>query len=130
MCTDYSQGKVFVFEKGEKVWEHDAPLSNDIWVLDNGNLLFTKGNGVLEVTRNNDTIFQYTSQSHVFACQRLTNGNTFVGECESGRLLEVDSNGKIVKDLSILPLGTTNGKKPFMRNPYGKFFNFICRKFL
>ena len=116
VCTDYSQGKVFVFEKGEKVWEHDAPLSNDIWVLDNGNLLFTKGNGVLEVTRNNDTIFQYTSQSHVFACQRLTNGNTFVGECESGRLLEVDSNGKIVKDLSILPLGTTNGKKSFMRN--------------
>lgn len=39
------------------MWEHDAPLSNDIWVLDNGNLLFTKGNGVLEVTRNNDTIF-------------------------------------------------------------------------
>lgn len=116
VCTDYSQGKVFVFEKGEKVWEHDAPLSNDIWVLDNGNLLFTKGNGVLEVTRNNDTIFQYTSQSHVFACQRLTNGNTFVGECESGRLLEVDSNGKIVKDLSILPLGTTNGKKSFIRN--------------
>lgn len=116
VCTDYSQGKVFVFEKGEKVWEHDAPLSNDIWVLDNGNLLFTKGNGVLEMTRNNDTIFQYTSQSHVFACQRLTNGNTFVGECESGRLLEVDSNGKIVKDLSILPLGTINGKKSFMRN--------------
>ena len=116
VCTDYSQGKVFVFEKGEKVWEHDAPVSNDIWVLDNGNLLFTKGNGVLEMTRNNDTIFQYTSQSHVFACQRLTNGNTFVGECESGRLLEVDSNGKIVKDLSILPLGTINGKKSFMRN--------------
>ena len=30
--------------------------------------------------------------------------------------MEVDSNGKIVKDLSILPLGTINGKKSFMRN--------------
>lgn len=116
VCTDYTQGKVFVFEKGEKVWEHDAPLSNDVWVLDNGNLLFTTGNGVLEVTRNNDTIFQYISKSHVFACQRLADGNTFVGECESGRLLEIAPDGKIVKDLSILPSGVKSGKKSFMRN--------------
>ena len=116
VCTDYSQGKVFVFEQGKKMWEHDAPLSNDVWVLDNGNLLFTTGNGVLEVTRDNDTIFQYTSRHHVFACQRLADGNTFVGECESGRMLEIAPDGKIVKELSILPAGMTNGKKSFIRN--------------
>lgn len=116
VCTDYSQGKVFVFEKGKKVWEHDAPLSNDVWLLDNGNLLFTTGRGVLEMTRNNDTVFCYNSKSHIFACQRLANGNTFIGECDSGRLLEVSSDGKIMKELSILPLGVTDGKKSFIRN--------------
>lgn len=116
VCTDYSQGKVFVFEKGKKVWEHDAPLSNDVWMLDNGNLLFTTGYGVLEVTRKNDTIFCYNSKSHIFACQRLANGNTFIGECDAGRLLEVSPDGKIVKELSILPSGMTDGKKSFIRN--------------
>lgn len=116
VCTDYSQGKVFVFERGEKVWEHEAPLSNDVWMLDNGNLLFTTGYGVLEVTRNNDTIFCYNSKSHIFACQRLANGNTFIGECDAGRLLEVSPDGKIVKELSILPSGVTDGKKSFIRN--------------
>lgn len=116
VCTDYSQGKVFIFEKGKKVWEHDAPLSNDVWMLDNGNLLFTTGHGVLEITRNNDTIFCYNSKSHIFACQRLVNGNTFIGECDSGRLLEVSPDGKTMKELSILPLGITDGKKSFIRN--------------
>ncbi len=116
VCTDYSQGKVFIFEDGKKVWEHDAPLSNDIWVLDNGNLLFTTGHGVLEVNRAKDTVFHYTSPSHIFACQRLANGNTFIGECNSGRLLEVTSDGKVVKELCILPTGVTDGKKSFIRN--------------
>jgi len=116
VCTDYTLGKVFVFEKGEIVWEHDAPLSNDVWALDNGNLLFTTGNGVLEVTRTNDTVFHYTSKSMIFACQRLKNGNTFVGECNSGRLLEITPKGKIVKEMCILPEGVKDGGKPFIRN--------------
>ncbi len=115
-CTDYSQGKVFLFENGEKVWEHDAPLSNDLWVLDNGNLLFTTGTGVLEVTRSKDTVFCYTSKSHIFACQRLKNGNTFIGECNDARLLEVAPDGTVVKAVSIIPEGKTDAGKAFMRN--------------
>ena len=68
---DYSQGKVFIQENGEIVWEHKAPDSNDIWVLPNKNILFTAGKEVLEVSRKNDTIFHYTSESNIFACQRL-----------------------------------------------------------
>ncbi len=104
-CTDYTQGKVFVFEEGEIVWEHDAPLSNDLWILGNGNLLFTTGKGVLEVTPQKDTVFHYSSQSSIFACQRLENGRTFVGECSGGRLLELNRRGKIVKEISIVQKG-------------------------
>ena len=98
-CTDYSQGKVFIFENGRIVWEHDAPLSNDLWILENGNILFTTGQGVLEVNQNKDTVFHYTSKSHIFACQRLKNGDTFIGECNSGRLLEVNPKGEVVKEV-------------------------------
>ncbi len=116
LCTDYSQGKVLLFEDGQVVWEHEAPMSNDVWLLPNGNMLFTTGHGVLEVTRAQDTVFCYRSDSHVFACQRLRNGNTFVGECNAGRLLEIAPDGRIVHEVCILPEGVTDAGMGFIRN--------------
>lgn len=115
-CADYTQGKVFIIENDSIVWQHTAPNSNDLWVLPNGNLLFSTGFGVLEMTRKNDTVFHYTSKSEIFACQRLKNGNTFIGECNSGRLLEVTPLGKIVKEVRILPDSMKDGGHSFMRN--------------
>lgn len=114
--ADYSGGKVFIMKNNRIVWEHPAPESNDVWVLPNGNLLFSVGKGVLEITPQNDTVFCYASQSPVFACQRLKNGNTFVGECSTGRMLEITPLGKIIKDVCILPEGVTDGGSAFMRN--------------
>ncbi|MCY2953593.1 MAG: hypothetical protein NTU53_16680 [Planctomycetota bacterium] len=116
VCTDYTQGKVFVVSAEGKVeWEYPAKDCNDIWVLPNGNLLFNTGHGVKEVTREKKVVFNYESKSEIYACQRLSNGNTFVGECNSGRLLELDPVGKIVKELSLLPDGQDGGHM-FMRN--------------
>lgn len=114
--ADYSQGIVFIMENNRIVWQHKAPESNDIWVLPNGNLLFSTGKGVLEVTRQNDTVFHYASESPIFACQRLKNGNTFIGECNAGRLLEVSPEGNIVSDICILPESISDGTFAFMRN--------------
>jgi len=116
VCTDYSQGKVFIVSREGKVeWEYDAPSCNDLWVLANGNLLFNTGHGAREITREKKVVFDYQSQSEIYACQRLTNGNTFVGECSSGRLLEVDPSGKVVNEVRLLPEGKTGGHT-FMRN--------------
>jgi hypothetical protein len=84
-CTDYTQGKVFlVDERGRVEWSYDAANANDIWVLPNGNLLFNTGHGAKEVTRDKKVVFSYESTSEVYACQRLPNGNTFIGECNAG----------------------------------------------
>jgi len=114
-CCDYSGGKVFHFVDGQPVWSHEAPLTNDIWVLDNGNVLFTTGNGVLELSSKGDTVFRYDSSSKVFAVQRLGNGNTFIGECTDGRLLEVNRKGRTVRSVNILPEGATKSDG-FIRN--------------
>lgn len=113
---DYSQGIVFVMENNEIKWQHPAKESNDLWVLDNGNILFTNGKGVLELNIHGDTVFHYLSESPIFACQRLDSGNTFIAECRSGRLLEVYPEGDIQKELCILPEGETDGGFAFMRN--------------
>lgn len=115
-ATDYTAGKVLRFDDGIVTWQQEAPLSNDLWQLPDGNLLFTTGNGVLELTADGDTAFSYQSECHVFACQRLANGNTFIGECEKGRLLEVSRKGRIVKAVTILPKGHQKDDMAFMRN--------------
>ena len=115
-CSDYNAGKVFlVNSEGAITWEHKAPSSNDLWVLPNGNLLFTTGHGVLEVTRDKKEVFKYESKSEIYACQRLANGNTFVGECNAGRLLELTPDSKVVKEVRLLPAGKDGGHV-YMRN--------------
>jgi regulation of enolase protein 1 (concanavalin A-like superfamily) len=116
VCTDYTQGKVFVISaKGEKDWEYPAENSNDIWGLPNGNFLFNTGHGVKEVNRKKEVVFSFESKSEIFACQRLANGNTFIGECNSGKLLEVNPQGKIIKTIKLLA-DSVDGGHAFMRN--------------
>lgn len=116
VCTDYTQGKVFIISaEGKAIWEYPAENCNDIWVLSNGNLLFNTGYGVKEVTRKKELVFSYESKSEIYACQRLENGNTFIGECNSGHLLEVNPNGIIVKTIKLLS-DSVDGGHSYMRN--------------
>ncbi len=115
-CTDYTQGVVCIISAdGKLLWQYPAERCNDLWVLPNGNLLFNTGNGVKEVTRDKKVVFSYESKSEIYACQRLPDGNTFIGECNSGSLLEVAPDGKIVKRIKLLP-DSVDGGHFFMRN--------------
>lgn len=116
-CADYTAGKVFIVDETGKVeWQYDdAEHCNDLWVLPNGNLLFSRGHGVREITRDKEVVFDYESKSEIYACQRLANGNTFIGECNNGRLLEISPAGKIVKEVRLLAEGEDGGHG-YMRN--------------
>jgi hypothetical protein len=121
VCTDYTQGVVCrVSRDGTVERLAEAPSSNDLWVLPGGNILFVTGHGVKELVpgqggTGGSVVFTYESKSSVYACQRLANGNTFVAECELGRLLEVSPNGEIVREVRLLPEGKEGGPA-FMRN--------------
>ena len=116
-CVDYSGRKAFIVSTNGMVeWEcPDIGTANDLWVLPNGNLLFNTGHGAREITRDKKVVFEYKTTSEVYACQRLPNGNTFIGECNAGRLLDVAPDGKIVKEIRLLPPGT-DGKHLYIRN--------------
>lgn len=116
VCTDYTKGKVFIIsEEGKPLWEYPAMHCNDVWMLPNGHLLFNTGKGVKEVTRDKQVVFQYESKSDIYACQRLPNGNTFIGESNSGKLLEVAPDGHIVKQINLIPDSVDAGYA-YMRN--------------
>lgn len=117
LCADYSQGKVCIVEKdGTVSWTAKAPSCNDVWALPNGNILFVTGHGVKEIDLKGTMVFEYNTKSEIFACQRLPNGNTFIGECNTGRLIEMDPKGGVVKELCILPEGKKDGGHGFIRN--------------
>ncbi len=113
---DYTSGKVCIVEADGKVsWEQKAPSCDDLWILPGGSILFNTGHGAKEVAKDGKVLFEYQSASEVYAVQRLANGNTFVGECTAGRLVEVAPNGKVVKSVALLPAGQSGGHA-YMRN--------------
>jgi outer membrane protein assembly factor BamB len=62
---------------------------------------------VTEITRAHKIAWQYQAELQkgggTYACQRLANGNTLVGENSTGRVLEVDGAGKVVFALNTTP---------------------------
>lgn len=115
-AADYSAGRVCVVESDGTISRCEAARAcNDLWILSNGNLLFSTGYGAKEVDSEGKVVWEYKSSAEIYAVQRLPNGNTFVGECSTGQLLEVAPDGKtIVKCVNLIP--DNRGGHVFMRN--------------
>lgn len=93
--------------EGKTLWEYPTALTHDVWLLPSGNVLFADGASVTEVTPEKKVVFKYQSEQQkgggTYACQRLENGRTMVGENSTGRVLEVDPAGKVVFTLQTSP---------------------------
>jgi hypothetical protein len=91
----------------EIVWQYPAKLVHDVWMLPSGNVLFADGESVTEVTLDKKVVFQYKSALQkgggTYACQRLADGKTVVGENSTGRILELDADGKVTFEMPTLP---------------------------
>lgn len=92
---------------GEVLWHYPTKLTHDAWLLPSGNVLFADGDSVTEVTPEKRVVWQFRSATPQgggsYACQRLANGNTMVGENSTGKILEIDPSGKMVFSLQTEP---------------------------
>src|SRR5947208_7533567 len=105
-------GHVAIVAPGGKVeWEVECKYnSHDLHVLPNGNFLLHTGPAtVTEMTPEKKVVWQYTSKPkegytgriEVHAFQRLADGNTMIAESGNKRIIEVDKDGKIVKEVPL-----------------------------
>lgn len=104
ICTDTTLGKVIrVSVEGKIEWEFLAPVCQDAWLLANGNYLFTNIRGAKEVTPDKKVVWEYNSpdKTEVHSCQPLSDGSVLVAECGTKRLVEVDREGKIKKEIKL-----------------------------
>jgi hypothetical protein len=104
--------------EGKVLWSHktNGPAQghaghHDVQFLPNGNILFHDNWTQLnEISLENKVVWSYDSATmngnagkkvdvHAFA--RLPNGHTVIAESGVGRIIEVDSNGKIVHEIPL-----------------------------
>ncbi len=94
-------------EQGNEAWDTGRRGGRDGFVLENGNVLVAWNNEVRELTRDNEEVFRYAKSAdnrELGTVQRLDNGNTLITELGTRpQLLEVDSNGKVVVRVPLLP---------------------------
>ena len=117
LTADSSKGRIAIIdEDGKTAWEHKIGPLHDLHVLENGHLLFqTNWTHIVELDpKTNKVVWEYEAKHspgnkdrkvEVHAFQRLKNGHTMIVESGSTRILEVDADGEIVKEV---PLKVTN----------------------
>jgi hypothetical protein len=104
ICADSYAGKVAVVSAdGNIEWEYKCNAPQDCWRLPNGNYLFCHIRGALEMTPDKKIVWEYKSgtNTEVDACQPLLDGHVLVVECGPSRIVEVDRDGKIAKEIKL-----------------------------
>lgn len=125
LVFDSSAGKLKVMRSPahgqvETLWQHPAQNCHDFHVLPSGNILcLTSWTSIVEVTRTNETVWEYDAATangneafgkvEVHGIQRLANGHTMITEAGRKRIIEVDTNGVIHKEISLVCDGGPHG---------------------
>lgn len=103
-CADYGGNKVCLVDKdGLITWQIPANRPMDVWVLKNGNVLFSHVKGAMEVTPDKKTVWEYKTDeaNEVHACQPLPDGVVLVAESGPMRLREVGRDGRVVREVKL-----------------------------
>ena len=108
--SDMLSAKILIVERdGHPSWELDQPG----WVMDgeqlaNGNILYAwfeankpGQSGVREVTPDKKVVFEYKILQECHSVQRLPDGLTLIEDPTNQRLIEVDRQGNIARQLKL-----------------------------
>jgi outer membrane protein assembly factor BamB len=97
--------------RGEVEWEVPAAAEvHDLALLPDGNVLFPTGpTTVVEMTPEKKVVWQhtarpkagYTGRVEIHAFQRLADGRTMIAESGNARIIEVDRDDRIVKEVPL-----------------------------
>ena len=114
LAADYSGGKkrlALVGPAGKVLWETKINNIHDEQLLENGNTpTQTDSTRAVETDKEGKVVWEYNAAKangnegkkiEVHAFQRLPNGDTMIAESGSGRIIEVDREGKLKKKIKL-----------------------------
>ena len=108
---DSTRRLAIIAPDGATEWEMKVGAIHDAWVLPNGNILFQQGfQKIVEVAPDKSVVWEYDAgkmngnegkRVEVHAFQRVENGLTMIAESGPGRIIEVDKDGKIQREVKL-----------------------------
>ena len=114
LAADYTGGKkriAIVNAEGAIQWEQKVNNIHEAYLLENGNVLFQSDWTLIkEVDKDGKLVWEYDAgkmngnagkRVEVHAIQRLPGGITMIAESGPGRIIEVDNDGKIRKEIKL-----------------------------
>lgn len=105
VCADFSKGEVCVIDSaGKRKHVFKARNPNDVWSLPNGEVLFAWSRGVKIYDKNGKQVFEWRSveaKDEIHTCQPLADGNILIAQNGPSRLIEVNREGKVVREVSV-----------------------------
>lgn len=130
LIASYSNNAAYIVAAGDDkvVWEsHKMPgPCQDAWLLPNNHILLSGGNQVREVSADHKIVWQYEAPKGVAVeihnCQPLPGGGALIGEGGTCRLLELDNQGKITKEIKLTLGGNAHSHmRQVRKTPAGNY---------
>ena len=110
-ADDSARRLAIIAPDGSFEWELKIGGIHDAQMLPNGNVLLQQGfQKIVEVAPNKSVVWEYDSgkmngnegkRVEVHAFQRVENGLTMIAESGPGRIIEVDKDGKIQREIKL-----------------------------
>ena len=110
LFSSHTKDKVFLMDDQGKIrWEYTCRHPQDVWMLENGNVLVAWYYAVQEIKpdlasgKGGTVVWEYKTNApnEIPNCQPLPDGNVMIGIVGECRLIEVDRQGKIVHEVKL-----------------------------
>jgi hypothetical protein len=107
LVASYSNKAAYVVSADDRVlWEAKVDGScQDAWLTADGNVLFSGGRQVQVVRPDKSVVWRYDAPKdipiEIHSCQPLPDGGALFGEGGPDRIVELDRNGKLAKEVKV-----------------------------
>jgi outer membrane protein assembly factor BamB len=112
LAADYERGRAAIVEPdGRIAWEYPIEDIHDLWYLPGGNILLqTSWTKIVEVSPGGDVVWEYDAarangnrgrRVEVHAFQPLEDASTMLVESGTRRIIEVDREGRLQKEIRL-----------------------------
>lgn len=105
-------GKIYIVGRDGKVeWDYPARNCQDVFMLKNGTILFSTRDGAKIVNRDKKILWEYKlkGKCEVHSCAPLANGNVLITVSGQSRIIEVDKDRKIAREIKFKDISKKAG---------------------